>query len=217
MKRAIISAIAILSIAYLSGCGGPTTYLSPNFGEYQSAHKTVAILPFAVTIDAKKLPKDYTLEMAKNAEKEEGYNLQREIYLRFLDRQQKGEYTVSFQDIDKTNALLSQANLKYEDMGTRLKSEVCRALNVDAVISGSVYRERPMSTGLAVGLGVLFGAWGSTNKVNVKVDIHEASNGDVVWKYDHEASGSVGSSSEKLAESLMKNISKKFPYKQKKD
>jgi hypothetical protein len=66
-----------------------------------------------------------------------------------------------------------------------------------------------------VGLGVLFGAWGSTNKVNVKLNIHEATKGDLVWEYDHEASGSVGSSAEKLAESLMKNVSKKFPYQRK--
>jgi len=28
--------------------------------------------------------------------------------------------------------------------------------------AGSIYRERPMSTGLAVGLRILFGGWGNT-------------------------------------------------------
>ncbi len=78
--------------------------------------------------------------------------------------------------------------------------------------AGSIYRELPMLAELAVGLGVLFGVWGSTNKVNATINIHENLNGDLVWKYDHEASGSVRSSAEKLAESLMKNSSKKFPY-----
>ena len=93
------------------------------------------------------------------------------------------------------------------------KSAICKLLGVDAVISGAVYREKPMSTGLAVGLGILFGAWGSTNKVNANLNIHESTQGNLVWSYDHEASGSVGSSAEKLAESLMKSVSKKFPYK----
>ncbi len=217
MKHAIVGSIIFLMAILLSGCASPTIYISPNFGEYQMAHKQLAILPFSVSFDAKKLPKDYTPEMAEEAKREEGYNIQRELYTRFLDRQQKGEYTVEFQDVDKTNATLAKNKIAFKDLDAEIKQELCRLLEVDAIISGSIYREKPMSTGLATGLGVLFGVWGSTNKVNVTVNIHENSNSDLVWKYDHEASGSVGSSSEKLAESLMKNISKKFPYKKPKE
>jgi len=214
VRKLLLGTIVLMMGIYLSDCASPTIYVSPKFEEYKEVHKKVAILPFDVDIDSKKLPKDYTLEMAREAEKDEGYNIQRELYIRFLDRQQRGGYTVEFQDVDKTNALLAKANVKYADLGWHTKDEICRLLEVDAIISGTIHRERPMSTGAAIVTGVLFGFWGSTNKVDVKMNVHESLNGDLVWEYVHEASGSVGSSSEKLAESLMKNISKKFPYKQ---
>ncbi len=41
--------------------------------------------------------------------------------------------------------------------------------------------------------------------------IHDTS-GLLLWKFDYEASGSIGGSSEKLTKALMKKASKKFPY-----
>jgi hypothetical protein len=70
---------------YCGACG-PTIYTIPEFEQYRATHKTVAILPFEVIIDPNKLPKDYTLEMKKDAEKAEAYNFQQELYFRFLKR-----------------------------------------------------------------------------------------------------------------------------------
>ncbi len=164
-------------------------------------------------MDPNKLPKDYTLEMKRDAENAEAYNFQQELYFQFLKRQEKGEYTVEFQDVDKTKALLSKATITNRDLSRYTKEELQAILGVDALVSGTIHRSKPMSTGTAVVLGVLFGAWGNTNEVNVSMNIHDGASGDLLWKYDHKASGSVGSSSEGLAQSLMKNISKKFPYK----
>ncbi len=198
----------------LAGCNKPKTYLAEEFTNYQNVHHLVAIMPFQVTIDPKKLPKDFSLEMTKEAEKDEAYNFQQQLYLRFLEKHKKGEYTVKFQDVDDTNARLGKAGINNENISNYTKTELKVILEVDALISGSIFRERPMSTGAAVVTGILFGMWGSTNKVNVALNIHDASTGDLVWKYEHKASGSVGSSPEELAKSLMKNISKKFPYRQ---
>lgn len=205
--------VAAAMIVPIIGCNTPKTYLAGGFENYQSAHRLVAILPFQVTIDPKKLPKDFSLEMAKEAEKDEAYNFQQQLYLRFLEKQEKGEYTVKFQDVDDTNARLGKAGINNENLANYTKAELKNILEVDALIAGTISRERPMSTGAAVVIGAIFGVWGSTNKVNVGLNIHDASTGDLVWKYEHEASGSVGSSSEELAKSLMKSISKKFPYK----
>lgn len=73
-----------------------------------------------------------------------------------------------------------------------------------------------MSEGVAVAVGVLFGAWGSTNNVTTTINIHEAKQGDLIWKYDYVAQGSVGSSPENLVNALMRNASRKFPYNEKK-
>jgi hypothetical protein len=57
----------------------------------------------------------------------------------------------------------------------------------------------------------LIGAWGSTNNATVTLTIHDSAS-ELLWKYDYNSSGSVGSSPEKLTDALMKNASKKFPY-----
>ena len=194
-----------------TGCA-PKIYTDPTFPKAKALHENVAILPFNVTVDAKKLPKDITLETVKELEKDEAYLFQEQLYGRFLQRYSKDEYTVTFQDISRTNALLAQADIAYEDLSTYTREEIAGLLGVDAVIAGTIRRSRPTSTGAAVAVGVLFGVWANTNRVDASMELHDGDSGRLLWKYDHKASGSVGSSSEGLAKSLMKSISKRFPY-----
>jgi hypothetical protein len=72
--------------------------------------------------------------------------------------------------------------------------------------------EKPMSEGAAVAVGLLVGFWGNTNKVQTAINIHDGKSGELLWKYDYEASGSVGSSTNKLVDALMRNATRKFPY-----
>jgi hypothetical protein len=125
----------------------------------------------------------------------------------------KNKYSVEFQDVDKTNSLLLKSGTAYEDIKALSKEEVCKLLGVDAVIGGKVITSKPMSDGAAIAVGLLVGAWGSTNKATASVTIHDKAESKLLWKYDFQYSGSVGSSTESLTNALMKNVSKKFPYK----
>lgn len=196
----------------LSSCG-PTIYMAPNFESVKLKHRELAILPFDVLITAKKLPKGMTAEGIQEEQKNTGFSIQNHSYTYFLKEMSKNKYTVTFQDIDKTNALLSKAGISYEKLHEFSKEELCKTLGVDAVISGKVTMDKPMSEGGAVALGLLFGVWTSTNKVNVAMTIHDKTNSNLLWKYDWVAEGSIGSNSESLTKGLMKNVSKKFPYK----
>ena len=196
----------------LASCG-PTIFTSPNFQQARKQHKTLAILPFDVLIGTTKLPKNVTKEMVLQQQEETGYSLQSNVYTYFLNEQKKNKYTIDFQDIDKTNALLKKAGISYDVLDSQTKEELCNLLGVDAVMTGRATMEKPMSDGGAIAVGVLFGFWGSTNRVDVNVNIHDKNDSKLLWKYDYQASGSVGSSTEQLSRSLMKNVSKKFPYK----
>lgn len=212
-KQLLVGALSVaLIFVSVVGCG-PKIVEMGNFQELRERHQTVAVLPFSVTIDPTKLPKDWTTEMVTEAQRSEGENMQRQLYFRFIEQQEKGKYTVKFQDIDKTQALLTKAGITQGNLASFTKTELKDVLGVDALISGSIYRSKPMSTGAAIVTTVLFGFGGSTNKVNVTLNIHDAASGDLVWTYEHKASGGIGSSSEDLSKSLMKSISKKFPYK----
>ncbi|MBI2730341.1 MAG: hypothetical protein HYX40_06270 [Sphingobacteriales bacterium] len=176
-------------------------------------HKIVALLPADVSIklrpnEAKKTSAE---DIAKN-EESTGYSIQDKMYSWFLRRSEKYSYTVKFQDVSKTNALLKEAGISYTDLRTKDKVELAKLLGVDAVFSSVTRLDKPMSEGASVALGVLFGFWGATNKAFVTINIHEGQKGELIWKYDYEAAGSVGSSPDNLVNALMRNASRKFSY-----
>lgn len=201
--------LALVAMVTFSSCG-PTIYKADSFETSRAKIKSVAILPFGCSIDAKRLPKNVTIETLKASEQKTGYDVQGNVYTYFLQRNK--EYTIEFQDIDQTNAILKKANISYEDILLKDKGEICSLLGVDAVVTGKISMSKPMSEGAAVAVGLLVGAWGATNKSDVALTIHDK-NAKLQWRYDYQAAGSVGSSSENLAKALMRNASKKFPYK----
>lgn len=204
--------LVLLSTMILMGCG-PKIYKSQNFDAALARHKTVAILPAEVTISLRpNEQKRITPEQFKDMVNKTGYDIQDKMYGWFLRRSDKFNYTVTFQDINKTNAKLKDAGITYDDLKSKDRGELAKILGVDAVMQGKTVSEKPMSEGAAVAVGLLIGAWGNTNKVQTAINIHDGSSGELLWKYDYEASGSVGSSTTRLVDALMKNATKKFPY-----
>ena len=210
MKKILLLFFAC--VITLTSCG-PNIYQASNFNAIKEKHKVVAILPFDVLIESRRLPKGVTPEMIQDQQRDYGYGIQGDVYGYFLKQMSKNRYTVTFQDINKTNSLINDAGFSYEELRLKSKDELCQLLGVDAVVSGSATMSKPMSDGAAIAVGLLIGAWGSTNSVNTTITIHEGEKGDLLWKYDYAASGSVGSSRQSLTNMLMKNSSKKFPYK----
>jgi hypothetical protein len=141
-----------------------------------------------------------------------GYDIQEKMYGWFLRRSDKFDYTVTFQDVSRTNAKLKEAGIEYSDIRTTDRAKLARILGVDAVIQDRANMEKPMSEGAVIAVGLLVGAWGNTNKVQTTINIHDGTSGDLLWKYDYEATGSVGSSATRLVDALMRNASKHFPY-----
>lgn len=207
MKPQII-AVVLLTLV-LQACA--TVYTNDDFSSYQETHKKVAIIPFDVSIDAKNYPKDMNLDMLKESELQEGVAFQKQMYSQFLNKYQKGAYTVKFQDVDETNVLLRRNNMDQENLADFTKAEIGKALGVDSMISGTIKRAKPMSTGAAVAAAFLVGI-SATNEVNVNVTLHESNEGSLLWSYDHQVTGGLGSSPERLSKNLMKSMSNKFPY-----
>jgi hypothetical protein len=206
-----IFTFAIISIVMIS-CA-PRTYTSSNFSNALAKHKTVAILPAEVTMKLRpNEAKRVTAEQVEQMNTKTAYDIQEKMYGWFLRRSNKFEYTVNFQDVTRTNAKLKEAGIEYKDLLTTDRAKLAAILGVDAVMQDRLNLEKPMSEGAAVAVGLLIGAWGNTNQVNTTINIHDGKSGDLLWKYDYEASGSVGSSTDKLVDALMRNATKKFPY-----
>jgi hypothetical protein len=205
--------LQIFTLAFVLISCGPKIYTSTAFDAALTKHKTVAILPADVSTrlrpnEAKKVSPEQIADMNEKT----GFTIQDKMYSWFLRRSDKYQYTVTFQDVTRTNALLKQAGITYSNLSTKDRTELAQLLGVDAVLQNRTSLDKPMSEGAAVAVGVIFGVWGNTNSAQTTINIHDGKSGDLLWKYDYEASGSIGSSADKLVNALMRNASKKFPY-----
>jgi hypothetical protein len=209
MKRMLlVAAIAVVAVS----CS-PKVYTAANFSSALAKHKTVAILPAEVNIrlrpnEAKKLTPEQMQELTTKT----AYDIQEKMYGWFLRRGDRFKYTVTFQDVIKTNSKLKEAGIAYADLKNTDRAKLASLLGVDAVMQDRLNTEKPMSEGAAMAVGLLVGAWGPTNKAQTTINIHDGASGDLLWQYDYEVSGSVGSSSTQLVDALMRNATRKFPY-----
>ena len=209
MKSTVIVSLLVMALA---SCG-PKIYKSNTFDQALARHRTVAILPAEVITRLRpNESKKVTPEQLDAMNEKTGFSIQDKMYSWFLRRSDKFHYTVTFQDITRTNALLKQAGISYQDLAAKDRTELARLLGVDAILQDRTSLDKPMSDGAAVAVGVIFGVWGNTNAAETTINIHDGKTGDLLWKYDYNASGSVGSSADRLVNALMRNASKKFPY-----
>ncbi len=208
------SLLASLFLAVVFASCGPQIYRSRDLGSAVRQHKTVAILPAEVTM---KLPPAETKRMTTgqmdDLRQRTALDVQDKMYGWLLRRSNKFDYSVSFQDVSRTNARLQEAAIIPSDLAAIDRAELARTLGVDAVMQARFVMDKPMSDGAAVAIGLLVGAWGATNNVQTTMNIHDGASGNLLWKYDYQASGSVGSNTQNLVDALMRNATRHFPYK----
>ena len=186
------------------------TYESPNLKKDIGQHKIVAILPFNATISYRRPPKNFDEAQHKTDEKSLGTSLQNEMFT-FLLRK-KSDYTVDFQDVDKSNALLRKAGL-YDKLDETTADSISKVLGVDAIIKCSYSYEKTTSEGAAIAKTILFGGIGSKTASGLLVmQIKNGSDGELLWRFSKTMDETVFSSTSVLMERMMRKVSRNFPY-----
>jgi len=162
--RSIITLSLVVALGLIS-CG-PKIYKSTEFDTALARHKTVAILPADVSTRLRpNEAKRVTVEQLDAINEKTGFAIQDKMYSWFLRRSEKFQYTVTFQDVTRTNALLKNAGISYGALNSKDRTELAKLLGVDAVLQNRSSMDKPMSDGAALAVGVVFGVWGNTNKV----------------------------------------------------
>ncbi len=196
------------SVAQLEG--SKQVYSSPKLKTEIPTHKTVAILPFNATISYRRLPKNFDEAANKADQNTMAANLQQGMYTYLLRK--ASEYSVSFQDIERTNALLKQKGL-YDKLNEVTQDSISKALGVDAVVKCSYAYERTGSEGGAIVKTVLLGsAFGKTGSGSLTMQIYNGKDGELLWRFYKEMNEDVTSSANQVMERMMRKVARNFPY-----
>ena len=190
--------------------GSKEVFSSPKLKTTVSTHKVVAILPFSATITYKRPPKNYDENAHKAEEKALTTDLQSSMYTFMLRK--LNNYSVSFQDIDRTNTLLKQAGV-FDKLDELTQDSICKILKVDAVIKSKYAYEKTASEGAAIAKTVLFGSMGSkTGSGGLTMQIYNGADGELLWRFYKAMNDDVMSSTDELIEHMMRKVSRNFPY-----
>jgi len=185
------------------------SYSAPNLKDIIKTAKTAAILPFNVTISYKKMPKGVTLENIKDDEKKEGPQMQQGMYTYLLRKM--NDYTVTFQDVDKTNALLKKAGV-YDNLNEILVDSLCKILGVDILIKSNWNYSKTGSEAGSIASYLLLGVAKGTGSGQLVMQIYEGKTGNLVWRMAKEMSETTFSSANELMERMMRKVGRNFPF-----
>lgn len=185
-------------------------YSDPNLKEKIALQKNVAILPFDVKITYRKQPKNFNLEANREQEKTMASTVQSAMYT-FLLRKREN-YSVTFQDVEKTNVLLRRAGM-LEKLDEFTKDEIAAQLGVDAVLGGKFEVEQSKSEAAAIASAVVFGGFGGkTGTSTLTLNVAEAETGDTILRFFKTMNDGIMTSTDDVIERMMRKVSRNFPY-----
>jgi len=209
MKKHLIAILFSFTTLSVYCQASKQIFESPNLSSVLSAAKTVAILPFRVAISYKKLPKNTTLEQIKDNEKAESIQMQQGMYTYLLRK--ANDYSVSFQEADRTNALLKKAGV-FDAIDETLPDTLCKILGVDAIIKSSWSYAKTGSEAGAIASVLLLGVAKSTGSGQLVMQINESKKGEMVWRMAKEMNEGTFSSANELMERMMRKVGRVFPF-----
>ena len=213
MRIFILTAVLLFSAqlleAQILGEGSKQVFKVPGLDDSLAKHKLVAIIPFKATISYKRLPKKFDAAANAEEEKKMGVIMQQGMYTYLLRK--GGKYTVSFQDVERTNILLKQAGA-LDRLEEFLPDSLAKILKVDAVIKCSYAYEKTGSEAGAIVTAVLIGGAGKTGSGSLTMQINNASDGGMLWRFYKEMNETFTSNGNEVMERMMRKVSRNFPY-----
>lgn len=212
MKKALLLLLTIGSgfLAQAQSENAKQVFESPKLEETVKTHKLVAIIPFETNMSYKKQPKNFDIDAQRDKEKAMSTSIQSSMFT-FLLRKSKN-YTVEFQDVDKTNILLKKAGMA-DKLGDFTKDEIAKALGVDAIISGKFETEQTKSEAGAIVTTVLFGGGASkTGSGALTLVLNDGASGDMLWRFYKSMNDGIFNSADDLVDRMMRKVSRNFPY-----
>lgn len=213
MRRIFLSALVLLiatsGMAQIEAA--KRVFSSPNLDREKAKMRTVAILPFNVTVSYKKLPKNMTLDMVKDEEEKARPEYQTGMYTYLLRKADK--FSVTFQDPNRTNALLKKAGFyKKDELDIVLADSLCAMLGVDGILKCDWNYGKTSSEAGALAKAVIFGAAATTGSGALTLSLYGKNDGELLWRFFKEMNEGVFQDANDTMERMMRKVGRNFPF-----
>lgn len=210
MKRALITTI-LLSMTILGFAQRPFRYVSPDFNAIASSHQQLAILPFDVSLVLRS--REVNKQSLRELEIQEGFAIQSLLETSLLRQKGRKGFRVSFQNVSTTNLILKQNNITADNIAQYSRAQLATILGVDGIIYGYLRSSQVISNGASLLIG-LSGGWPPPTVIgDLRIQVADASNGEVLWRYDTYEEGGIGSNNDRIADFMLRRAARRFPYK----
>lgn len=206
MKRFFLS-LAVFSVFYATA--QKNIYESSSFDELTQKHQILAIIPFITHLD---LENEISKKELRLREEKEGYAVQNALETYFSQRRKRKKFSVEFQNTKNTNALLTQNNIRYDNIDVHTVKELSEILGVDGIISGNLDLNVLLSDGVETKFNFLDYFLGDADYGRIGVKISDGATGKLLWKYEKEINKKSGKNTNDLIDRMMKLAARKFPY-----
>ncbi|MEL4307454.1 hypothetical protein [Joostella sp. CR20] len=192
------------------GYSQKTIYQSDSFDELSKDHKTVAIIPFEARLELEN--KDLSDAQLEKLQEKEGYEVQNALETYFLKMHKRKDYRIEFQDINNTNAILSQEGIDLLNLDIYTTQDLCKMLNVDAIISGDLTLNALISEGVSTDFDLMSFVSGTSDYGRIAIKLSDGNTGKLLWKYEKVITRKSGKNTYDIIEAMMRKSTRKFPY-----
>lgn len=184
-------------------------YENNKFDALSKHHKSLAIVPFLTTLD---LDDNSSKQELNLLEEKEGMAVQNALESYFSRGKKKKKFSVEFQNIKNTNALLAKNSITYKNIDVYTIKELCKILKVDGIISGTLDLNVLLSNGISTGFSFMDFIAGNSDYGRIGIKVSDGKSGKLLWKYEKEINKKSGRNTTDLIEGMMKKATRKFPY-----
>ncbi len=189
--------------------GQKDIYESTRFDELSVNHRTLAIIPFFTNLD---LDENLSKSELGRLEELEGKAVQNALETYFGRGKKRKKFSVDFQNVENTNALLAQNKIDYGNIDTFTIKELSNILGVDGIISGNLDLNILLSRGVPSQMSFIDYLLGDANYGRIGIKISDGKTGKLLWKYENEITKKSGRNTTDLIDKMMKKMTRQFPY-----
>ncbi|MCB0375340.1 MAG: hypothetical protein KDD04_05420 [Sinomicrobium sp.] len=208
MKHLTIVLLFFISMAV---SGQKAIYQSETFESLSKNHKTLAIIPFLATLKLDD-DKSFSKEQFEALQEQEGYAVQDALETYFLKRKKKKRFSVEFQDIKNTNAILARNNITIKNVDIYTTKELCSMLGVDGLIGGNLTLRALISKGVPEESFGILSLFRKSDYGRIAIKISDGNTGKLLWKYEKTITRRSGKNTRVIIDAMMRKLARKFPY-----